>query len=195
MIQSDPMTRLMRQRLPLVVIGRRSAGQAGEEDDGAVVGGVAGVVGGEGGVSEETAGGGEGDGVDVEGVRTALTESFLHGGLLGGAGADVVEPVGVGRACRGGEGEGNARAGVVGVQGGDLTRDHGVAVRQIIEILVDIMTWTEYTYGMLPCAKDDPAEMTWKYTGTTADASDLTKLLILLAWKWASTSWSLSSLM
>ena len=60
------------------------------------------------------------DGVDVQGVGTTLAKLLLHGGLERRVGADGVEPVGVDRAGRAGESEGQAGARVVLVEHGDL---------------------------------------------------------------------------
>jgi hypothetical protein len=79
-----------------VEVGHRTSRKGRIEKNDSVILGVGRVVGREGSVTEETLAitGGETDGVEVERTGGSNSESFLHGGLLGGIWGGPVEPAG-----------------------------------------------------------------------------------------------------
>lgn len=89
------MSDLVGEGLALVVVGGRASGDRGVEDGNTVVSRSTGVRGGEGDIAEETRARTrcEADGVNVERVRTTLSEGVLPSGLLRRAWAGVVEPL------------------------------------------------------------------------------------------------------
>lgn len=94
-VETEPVTGLVRQALALVVVGSRTAGNRRVEDDNAVVLGVACVVGGEGSITKKssTGSGRESNCVDVEGSSATLAESSLHRSLVRGVRGCAGEPV------------------------------------------------------------------------------------------------------
>ena len=123
------MSDLMSRGASLIVRRKGTSRKRLVEDNDTIVLGVGCVVGREGGVTEETRAiaSGETDGVEVEGAGGTLSESVLHGGLLGGIWSGAIEPGGI-------QGPGGVRqletetgAGVVLIQDVDLISDLGVA--------------------------------------------------------------------
>jgi hypothetical protein len=96
-IETQPMSDFVSQRLSLIIVCQASSRQTGIKDHNTIIFRVTGIVGWEGGIAKKSlAGTGfETDGVDVEGGCVAFAELALHFGLSVDIGADTGEPCGI----------------------------------------------------------------------------------------------------